>query len=312
MSETLPQAFLDRLEKIIRNKQLPLVLESFSKRKPTTFRVNTLRADEETVINFLTEQGYELEKAPLPNSYILRNKSQRELTETDDYLMGNIYIQGLSSMIPPIVVAPTARDLVLDACSSPGSKTTQMAALMENHGQIIANDMSRVRLYKLVANIKTLGVTNTQTIHMRAQELWKKFPSTFDRTLVDVPCSLEGRFLAGSPKTYANWGIKKIKILSDHQKHILRSAVSATKPGGTIVYSTCTLAPEENEEVVNWILEKEPSLTLEKIELPGVETSPGLKSWDGTTYSPEVEKCIRIIPNELFEGFFLAKFIRGV
>ncbi len=311
MSETLPQAFLDRLANIVPAEQLDSVLESFTKRKPTTFRVNTLRAEEESVIGFLTEQGYKLEKAALPNSYILRNKSQRELTETDDYLMGNIYIQGLSSMIPPIVLSPTSRDLVLDACSSPGSKTTQMAALMENHGQIIANDMSRVRLYKLVANIKTLGVTNTQTIHMRAQELWKKFPMTFDRALVDVPCSLEGRFLVGSPKSYRNWGVKKIKILSDHQKHILRSVVSSTKPGGTIVYSTCTLAPEENEEVVNWILEKEPTLILEQIELPGVETTHGMLSWEGNTYSPEVKKCLRIIPNELFEGFFVAKFTKG-
>src|SRR6185503_4177192 len=136
--------------------------------------------------------------------------------------------------------------------------------LMENRGQIIANDMSRVRLYKLAANLKTLGVTNVTTMHMRAQDLWRKFPNVFDKVLADVPCSLEGRFLTTNPKTYKNWSVKKIKILSDHQKHILRSAVSAAKPGATIVYSTCTLAPEENEEVVDWILKKDPSLSLKE------------------------------------------------
>jgi 16S rRNA (cytosine1407-C5)-methyltransferase len=307
---SLPSEFLTRI-KTIYTEQFEEIANTFEQRKPSTFRVNSLKSTPELLQKKLTELGFELEKSPLPLAFVLMNRSQRELTETEAYKNGELYIQGLSSMIPPLVLNPQQGQTVLDACSAPGSKTTQMAALMENSGQIIANDMSKVRLYKLAANLKTLGVTNTQTTHFRAQELWQKFPNTFDSVLVDVPCSLEGRFLTTNPKSYAQWSVKKVKILSDHQKHILRSAVSTAKSGATIVYSTCTLSPEENEEVVDWMLSKDSTISLQTVQIEGVPITQGISEWNGKKYANEVSKCIRILPTSLFEGFFLAKFLKA-
>lgn len=318
MQNSLPEDFVSRLTKLYPDN-FSEILGTFTTRKPSTFRTNTLKISTVELVKKLELQGFEVEPSPLSDaftskkqtSFILKNRSQRELTETPEYKNGELYIQGLSSMIPPLVLNPQEKSVVLDACSAPGSKTTQMAALMNNTGQIIANDMSTVRLYKLVANLKTLGVTNTQTTHFRAQELWQKFPNTFDSVLVDVPCSLEGRFLTTNPKSYAMWSVKKVKVLAEHQKHILRSAVSSAKSGATIVYSTCTISPEENEEVVEWMLSKDSSLTLQTVDIPGVPTKAGILEWNGKSYHSEVSKCVRVLPTALFEGFFLAKFLKA-
>lgn len=304
---TLPTEFINRIKEIFPSTY-EKILETFAMKKPTTFRVNTLKSNSKELIDKLVKQGFEIEESGITGAFILKNKSQRELTETEEYKNGELYIQGLASMIPPIVLEPKENELILDICAAPGSKTTQVAALMKNTGKIIANDMSKIRLYKLAANIKTLGVENIQTTHFRAQDLWKKFPNTFDRVLVDVPCSLEGRFNTNYPKSYSQWSPKKIKILSEHQKHILRSAVACTKPGGTIVYSTCTISPEENEEVVKWILEKEKDISLEEITLKKISFSHGMTKVLDKTYPTEIEKTVRINPGEEIEAFFIAKF----
>jgi 16S rRNA (cytosine1407-C5)-methyltransferase len=302
----LPEDFLSRL-KVIYGDNFQDILNTFEVKKPTTFRVNTLKSTEEEVVTQLKSLGFELEKTDINNAFILKNKTQRELTETEIYKQGFIYIQGLSSMIPPIILDPQENELILDMCAAPGSKTTQISALMKNTGQIIANDMSKVRLYKLAANIQTLGVTNIKTIHMRAQDLWKKFPNTFDKVLVDVPCSLEGRFSTNYPKSYSQWSIKKVKILSEHQKHILRSAISCAKPGGIIIYSTCTISPEENEEVIDWILKKEKDIRLESVEISGVKKGDTIRKWEGKEYSQDVSKTLRLTPTDNMEAFFVAK-----
>jgi 16S rRNA (cytosine1407-C5)-methyltransferase len=307
----LPEDFEKRLRRIYPDNY-ETIRSTFDVPRPSTFRTNTLKTNAQDLAASLTQKGFEIEEGPIKGSFILRNKSQRDLTETSEYTEGHLYIQGMSSMIPALSLSPQPGETVLDACAAPGSKTTQMAALMENRGSIIANDMSRVRLYKLSANIRTLGAKNIQTFHVPAQELWRKFPNTFDKTLVDVPCSLEGRFLSTNPKTYRDWSVKKLLKIASYQKQILHSSISATKPGGTIVYSTCTLAPEENEGVVDWVLERHGDLvTLVDTHIPeGIETAPALTSWEEKEYSPEVSNTKRIIPNELFEGFFVATFKR--
>ncbi len=308
---SLPVDFEKRL-KTLYPKEYETVRQTFNSQKPTTFRVNTLKTDAKTLEANLSKSGFTFIASVISNAYVLTNRSQRDLTETEAYTNGEIYIQGLSSMIPALALAPASGDTVLDACAAPGSKTTQMSALMNNRGSIIANDMSRVRLYKLTANIRTLGATNIQTFHVPAQELWRKFPNTFDHTLVDVPCSLEGRFLSSSPKTYKDWSLKKIQKLSAYQKQILHSSISATKPGGIICYSTCTLSPEENEGVIDWILQKHRDL-VEVVEtnIPqGIETSPAITEWEEKTYAHDVSKTKRITPTELFEGFYIATLKR--
>ena len=230
------------------------------------------------------------------------------ITELSVYKEGKVYIQSLSSMIPALILSPTKDDVVLDMAAAPGSKTTQMAMMMNNGGQIVANDMSHERLYKLKANLAQQSVTNTTCSHSAGQSLWQRYPEYFDKVLLDAPCSMEGRFDGTDPETFDDWSTKKIKRLSKLQKWLLRSAVSATKVGGTIVYSTCTLAPEENEEVINWILEKEArTVQLEDISIEGLEMMNGLTSWQDKQFTPELTKTKRILPSNTMEGFYIAK-----
>ena len=306
--DTLPPKLLDRWRELYNNKIFDLLVQSLSEKSEPSFRTNTLKITTKDLIKKLAEKGFFLEKTSwYSDAYILKNKSVRELTETDEYKKGFLYIQNLSSMIPSLVLDPKPEEKVLDIAAAPGSKTTHIAALMQNTGELTANDISFKRLFKLKENINHLGINNTKVLNLRGESFWEKLPEYFDKALVDVPCSMEGRIRLNDPKTYEDWSTKKIKQLSKLQKYLLRSAVSATKVGGTIVYSTCTLAPEENEEVIEWVLEKTPdALTVEKIEIPGLSLQPGLTSWKNKKFTHS-SNSMRVFPNKTMEGFFIAK-----
>lgn len=308
MHQVLPQDFLDRLAQIIPPDQLAAVRQSFI-RRPTTFRVNTLKSNRAILLAKLSAQGFE--SAPVDwygDAFILRNQSKQALLDTPAYQNGELYVQGLSSMIPPLVLDPQPGEKICDVAAAPGSKTTQLAALLNNTGEIVANDRSKIRLFKLVANLKSQGVANVRTSLSEGEQLWKRFPEYFDKTLVDVPCSLEGRFDVQHPKSYRDWSLRKVKLLSAHQQHLLRAAVSATRVGGVIVYSTCTLAPEENEQVIAWLLDKEPGVVaIESLNFPVPGLQAGLTRWNGNALVPELARTLRVIPSDVMEGFYIAK-----
>jgi len=305
----LPEKFLLRLKDMFSEKEQEQILQAFSQRNPPTFRANTLKISAEELAKKLDELHIPFERVPwYKEAFILKNIPQKELTATSLYRHGFLYLQSLSSMIPSLVLNPTPNDNVLDITAAPGSKTTQMACIMGNTGEIIANDKSRVRLYKLEANLKQQGVTNTKITYMPAQMLWKKFPEYFDKTLVDVPCSMEGRFYTQDLKSFQDWSTNKIDYLQDVQKYILFSAISATKVGGEIVYSTCTLSPEENEAVIDWILKKtQGNVVVKGFEIPGFEFHKSLLQWHQKKYDPQITHTARILPSLLMEGFFIAK-----
>lgn len=302
------EEFCRRLELMLSSENIQKVWKSLETRRPTTLRANTLKISSQELEKKLVELNIETEKVPwFKDAFIVKNQTLRELIELDLYKQGFFYVQSLSSMIPPLVLDPKPGEKILDICAAPGSKTTQMAALMENQGEIVANDTSQVRIWRMEANLKIQGVTNVTITKMAGQAIWQKYSEYFDKTLVDVPCSMEGRIFLDDPKTHRNWSPQKIKELSKMQKWILRSAISATKPGGTIVYSTCTLAPEENEKVIEWILKKEKSaVVLEEINLPNLSTYPAILNWKNKMYREDIKKTLRILPSEKMEGFFVA------
>jgi 16S rRNA (cytosine1407-C5)-methyltransferase len=306
---TFPADFIQRITQLYGESRTSEILNVLSHGRPTTFRANTIKATPEQVKEELEHAGFELEYIRWLDAFVLRNRGLRELEEQPLYQSGAIYVQGLSSMIPPLVLAPQEGDAVLDIAAAPGSKTTQMAALMNNRGMILANDTSTVRIYKLEANVQKLGIENVKVQRGLGEMVWRTFREVFDKTLTDVPCSMEGRFNLFKPKTLENWSVKKIKELANRQKSMLRSAISATQVGGSIVYSTCTLAPEENEGVVDWILKREAGkVVLEEISIPEELATPAILQWGNHQYSNEVEKTKRILPSNLYEGFFIAKF----
>lgn len=307
----LPEKFIERLQMLYSDDQLKHVLKAFECTLAPSFRVNTIKANRDSVEKALKDQGFELEQvAWYKDAFRLTNKTTRELTETEEYKRGDIYIQNLSSMIPALALDPQPGETVLDIAAAPGSKTTQIAALMQNTGEITANDMSYKRLFKLKGNLSQMGVTNAKVINLAGESFWKRLPEYFDKTLVDVPCSMEGRIRCQEPETYADWSTKKIKQLSKLQKYLLRSAISSTKVGGTIIYSTCTLSPEENEEVIEWAIEKSNgAVVCEKIEIDQRNLQDGLTMWKGKNLK-HTKNTARVIPSKSMEGFFIAKLIK--
>lgn len=305
----LPKQFLETLDRFVDQKKKEEILESFTYTKPSTFRANTLKISADDLETELQKLSIETERVPwYKNAFMLKNVPQKILTETDLYKNGFLYVQSLSSMIPPLVLDPKENEKILDLTAAPGSKTTQMAMMMGGTGEILANDKSRIRMYKLEANLKMQGVINVKTSTLPGEMIWKKYPEYFDKTLVDVPCSMEGRFNTQDPKTFQDWTPGKVKMLSGMQKWLLRSAFSATKVGGSVVYSTCTLNPVENEEVIDWILKKEKGkVIIEEFSIDKLHFSSGVTQVGNKIFDNSVKYTARIFPSTTMEGFFIAK-----
>lgn len=308
-TQKLPEKFLDRLKIIIPQSNMEMVEQSFIDFRPTAFRTNLLKISTPDLEKELKKRKIIYRRVEwYEDAFILKGLKQKEFTNTDLYREGFIYIQSISSMIPALVLDPQPEEKILDLTAAPGSKTTQIAMMMKNRGEIVANDKSKIRNFKLSANLKTQGVENIKVENMPGQILWKKYPEYFDKTLVDVPCSMEGRINVNDDKSFLDWSIKKIHYLEEVQRFLLRSAVSATRPGGIIVYSTCTLAPEENEGVIDWILKREKGrVIVEEISLTLSEKSAALQHWQAKSFDEQVKKTVRILPSQLMEGFYLAK-----
>lgn len=307
--DQLPETFLERLDEIIPSDRLRGVLDSYTKKRPTTLRVNTLKNTKEEFLSQTSKEKLSLMPVPwYDDAFIVPSSGQKSISDFEFYKRGFCYVQSLSSMIPPLVLDPKPGEMILDIAAAPGSKTTEMAMMMGNTGTIIANDNSKIREYKLEANLKMQGVTNTQMRFGPGQILWQEYPEKFDKALVDVPCSMEGTFSTTDLKSFEFWSTNKIKELVERQKWLLRSAISATKPGGIIVYSTCTLAPEENEGIIDWILRKEKGrVTTEPIVVPRCPLEEPCMTWKSKQFDEQVNRTKRIYPSELMEGFFVAK-----
>jgi NOL1/NOP2/sun family putative RNA methylase len=223
------------------------------------------------------------------------------------YVHGWIHGQEEVSALPARVLDPQPDERVWDACAAPGSKTTQIAALMDDTGTLVGTDDTLGRIPALRSNAERLGVTNLAITNEDARHhSLKPFSGAgYDRALADVPCSCEGT-VRKNPDTLAEWTLDHVEGIAGAQKGILRRAVQVTREGGTVVYSTCTFAPEENEGVLDHVLGTEPCRLVD-LDLP-LEASPGVTRWRGTEYDPAVARARRIYPHQNDTGgFFCAK-----
>ncbi len=240
----------------------------------------------------------------------LTNLEPGELGRALEHILGYYYIQELASMLPIIALNPKENEKILDLCAAPGSKTTQIAAKMKNSGLIIANEINLGRIKILASNLERCGVINTIITRKEGRALCNKLKQLnfrFDKILLDAPCSGEGT-LRSTPATYSMWNFKTIKRLSRIQKQLFETAFEILEIGGEIVYSTCTHAPEENEEVIDYILEKfKDKIKIEKIKLP-IKCRQGIINWEDKKYNNQVKESCRIYPQDNnTEGFFIAK-----
>jgi len=309
IAHELPEPFQQRLQAIVPAKRLAACWASFSQVPATVFRVNTLKGAVESVCSELEAQGFLLAALSWKaDAFRVPDEQRRALTESEAFATGRIYIQNPSSMVPPLVLNPQPGEEILDLAAAPGGKTLQMAAMMGNEGRIGAVEAVRGRFFRLRDNIARAGAENIQTYLKDGAGVWRQCPERFDRVLLDAPCSGEGLFQVHNERSFAYWSEKKISEMVRKQRRLLKSAIHCLKPGGELVYSTCTFAPEENEAVVSRALAKfAGALEVEEIELQLDAMEPGLEAWQNKTFDPALRRARRIIPDGVMEGFFVCK-----
>ncbi len=308
----LPERFLERLREIIPSPHLDSVLDTFIKPRNTCFRVNTLKSSVDATREALKASGI----VPHPVSWYeeafwIYPTLRQRLLDHRVYREGQIYLQNLSSMIPPLVLNPQPGENILDLTAAPGSKTLQIAALMQNTGRIVAVEKVRPRYYRLLRNIDMQGASNVTAICTNGAFFWKRAPESFDRVLLDAPCSTEGRIHAANPDSYRYWSERKIHEMTQKQKRLIYSAIQALKPGGILVYSTCSFAPEENEAIIAHALKKFGD-AIEPIPIalrPGT-VQPALREWRGRMFPESVRHAYRILPSPTMEAFFVCKLVK--
>jgi NOL1/NOP2/sun family putative RNA methylase len=259
------------------------------------------------LVRRLEKLGWQLEPIPwcAHGYWVLRPRWG--LGNTAEHSLGYIYLQEAASMVPPLVLRPREREIVLDLCAAPGSKTTQMAQLMNNTGLVVANDVDRKRIRALAANLQRCGVVNTLVTRMDGRIFSQRVSQRFDRVLVDAPCSGSGT-VRNNPHVAQELSLAGISRLSQLQKALLISGFDCLARGGVLVYSTCSLEPEENEEVIDYLLAHRERTRIERVRVSRLRVRAGLVEWEGTNYTPEVRRCVRIYPQDNdTEGFFIAR-----
>lgn len=254
----LPEAFLDRMRAML-GQDFQAFADSYHQGRTYGLRVNTLKI---SVVDFLRLAPFELEPIPWCSEgfYYL---PQDEPGKHPYHDAGLYYIQEPSAMAVVPLLDPQPGELVLDLAAAPGGKATQIAALMQGCGLLIANEIDFARAKILSQNIERLAISNCIVSSARPDFLAAKFGAIFDRVLLDAPCSGEGMFRK-EPETIAEWSIEQVFGCAARQRAILDSAADLVKPGGRLVYSTCTFSTEENEEVIDSFLAKHPEFSLEK------------------------------------------------
>lgn len=304
----LPILFIERLKKIIPAHQLAQVVATFSQMPRPSFRLHHKNANREKIFAELKALGFNLEPVSwYLDAFRVLNQDIRSLQETPCFQKNEIYIQGLSSMLPVLALAPDPGDHILDLCAAPGSKTGQIARTLNGAGELTANEKIKTRFFKLKNNLDAQGYDNFKLTLKPGEIYCKLAPDTFDRVLLDSPCSSEGRFSTLYPDSFKFWSASKIKEMVFKQRALFKSAFLSLKPGGIMVYATCTFAPEENEGMLDWALGR----TDNQMEIldwnpPISNWMEGITEWEGKTFSNEVKKSRRILPDDQMTAFFIA------
>jgi NOL1/NOP2/sun family putative RNA methylase len=276
--------------------------QSLRKPLPVHLRINTLKAIPEQVVSNLREKGALLEKSLPQNETLYRASGLDFPGNTLEYFMGHIHPQALTSCLVSLALHPTSGSLVLDLCAAPGGKTSHLAQLMGNTGLIVANELYGNRHIPLGNTLTRLGVLNAAVTAYQAQEFPLK--QGFEFVLADVPCSGEGRFRK-IREDFAYKETTEKALLPELQKKILLRAYELLRPGGKMIYATCTYNPAEDEAVVAHLLhDRKATLFPLNIDLP---SEPGLTHWKNETYGEEFERARRFYPHRVDSvGFFVA------
>jgi NOL1/NOP2/sun family putative RNA methylase len=275
-------------------------LESMEEPPRTYIRVNTLRISQNALIKRLSDKGFTLREAGLPDCLEVTAEPY-SIGASAEFLLGHFYIQDKASMVPPLALAPMPGEVVIDMAASPGGKTTHLAQMMCNKGLLIAIEVDASRLEGLRSNLGRCGVMNTALFHMDARDI-SRLGIKADRILLDAPCTGEG-VIARDRSRKTSKGVEDIKYCSGLQEELIDAAHACLKPGGVLVYSTCSFAPEENECNVDYAIKKYGM----KVE-PIPYGEPGLASFGELEFDPQLRNARRLYPHiHGTSGFFVAR-----
>ena len=281
--------------------------EAIRRPEPTTLRTNTLRISRDDLARRLEDQGFTVLPVPHQPAFLHVSDGPGPVSDTLEHWAGLFYIQQRVTGLAAPLLAPRPGDRVLDLCSAPGGKTTHLAELMGGTGAVVAADVNETRIRALLGNIYRLGHTNVMTVAGDA----RSFPlgATFDRVMVDVPCSAEGTLRKRGGKIPGH-SRKWARQVTRAQEKILRRAVGLTRPGGTLLYVTCTFGPHENEGVLTRVL-ADTELEVEALDL-ALPHAPGLTAYGEERFDPRLERAARFYPHHLDSGgLFICRLRRA-
>ena len=293
----LPQFLIDMLNNQYGEKKAKEIISGYCEKRVVSFRVNKLKSNAEEIEKFLKQNNIVFSKPNFSkDAFIVDNISEEKIQELNIYKEGKIYLQSLSSMLPPIVLEPQEGEDILDMAAAPGGKTTQIASITNNKANITACEMNKIRAEKLKYNIEMQGATRVFTMIKDARQIEDFF--SFDRILLDAPCSGSGTLSISDKKIEKYFTEVLIQKSAKTQLALLRKAINILKPGKEMVYSTCSILDVENENIVNELL-KTGKIEIVPINLEGMEEIQVLPT--------KIPGTLCVCPNKFYEGFFVAK-----
>ena len=295
MEKQIPQFLKDLLIEQYGEEISTKIENGYKAQRPVTLRVNNLKTSLEKAKEKLDEAQIEYETISwYEKALIIKNVREEEIRKLEIYENGEIYLQSLSSMLPPIILEPKAGENILDMTAAPGGKTTEIAALTENKAYITACEKNKIRAERLKFNLQKQGVKSANIMLEDARKLSDYF--SFDKILLDAPCSG-----SGTENIFdKNFSKELVERSVKFQEELLNKALKILKPGGEMVYSTCSILKQENEKVLERVLSKG-NAQIEPITVQDIEVLPS-----------KIAETITVCPTENYEGFFVAKMSRKV
>ena len=287
----IPKFLEEMLQKQYDNEIKNKIIKGYKEQRNVTLRTNTIKTTKEKVKECLNQAKIEFQEVEWNiDALIIKNAREEEIRKLEIYINGEIYLQSLSSMLPPIILEPKEGENILDMAAAPGGKTTQIAAITNNKAFITAVEKNKIREERLKYNLQKQGVGCVNVMLEDARKLSEFF--SFDKILLDAPCSGSGTISIFDK----NFNEELIKRSSKTQEELLKKALKILKPGGEMVYSTCSILKQENEEILEKVLIK-----------ANAEIEPINLTENIVTLPSKIEGTITVCPTENYEGFFVAK-----
>ncbi len=269
------------------------IIEGYKVNRISSIRINTLKTDVLSICKLFDDLSIRYDKVNWYGDALIVYDEEK-IRGLDIYNLGHIYFQSLSSMIPPLVLDCHSGESILDMAAAPGSKTCQMACLTNNLASITAVEKNKIRADRLKYNLSKQGVVRTTVLNVDARNLDDYF--SFDKILLDAPCSGSGTI---NSFNISNFSLELVNRSVKTQKELVDKAIKVLKKDGILVYSTCSILKEENDDIVDYILKNS---CMELVDFDIDLSIPKL--------SCKYDKTLCVCPNELYEGFFVAKFIK--